>query len=602
MNFELFLINPVTYSKESNKAFSNAFGLTIEKSLNGIGSFSFAVALGQAKFKQAVTHQAGMKHVMVYADGKPYMHGVITSYDSSDIGLTKIECREVLQLLQDSIIEGKYEITNIQSEYVPPSTGVDVADHYDLVQYPYWNKANGLGYWYSRSILMSTPMDNLPSIFEYGLKEDSSGVSMGNGSLARNFIYNRYFTENPKDNYSYMVKSNGVGALCVMPICSEQRPFPQGVLFDLAFSVSEETGEPLGGYVFASVIDSTGEISQMWQHSLPTFNFNNREVSGLYAAARGEVECYYDFKTLETEYLIDRTIVINFNGQRKVLECLGMSFPKSLFDTSKLVSRGAICMSQGTTITSALIGKDTESSIVDFINATSDSISFGMHEGSTPASAYVTKLSYGDSDRWSIISDLLNIEGGVSLRYKESKLGVISYEIVKYDQLQQVVKFTDGSDVFNVEYLKDFADVYNVLTARCNYSHSHNQYSYNNSIEIVLRPDAERPNYLGRLKEKVISSNSIKDIYTLTLWASSIYEEHCYPASPIDFDTLLSADWLNMAFGQTVIMHGLEEGVGISEKLNKISIDTSTGIARISLAKRVSLASALIENRLNANI
>ncbi|GAA5437568.1 hypothetical protein [Deinococcus aquaticus] len=602
MNFELFLINPVTYSKESNKAFSNAFGLTIEKSLNGIGSFSFAVALGQAKFKQAITHQAGMKHVMVYADGKPYMHGIITSYDSSDIGLTKIECREVLQLLQDSIIEGKYEITNIQSEYIPPSTGVDVADHYDLVQYPYWNKANGLGYWYARSILLSPATDKLPSISDYGLKEDSNGVSMGSGELAKNFVYNRYFAENPKDNYSYMVKSNGIGALSVLPICSDEPPYPQGILFDAVYSISETTGEPLDGYVFAAVIDYEGKISQMYQHSLPVFNFNNREVSGLYAAARGEVECYYDFKTLESEYIVDRTIVINFNGQRKITSFEGMSFPKSLFDVSKLNARGAICVSQGTTITSALIGKDSESSIVDFINESSDSIAFSMHEDSAPANAYVTKLSYSDSDRWSIISDLLNIEGGVSLRYKESKLGVISYEIVKYDQLQQVVKFTDGSDVFNVEYLKDFADVYNVLTARCNYSHSHNQYSYNNSIEIVLRPDAERPNYLGRLKEKVVSSNSIKDIYTLTLWASSIYDEHCYPASPIDFDTLLSADWLDMAFGQTVIMHGLEEGVGISEKLNKISIDTSTGIARISLAKRVSLASALLENRLNANI
>lgn len=619
MNYELISIDPLTYRLAGTQAFGSPIGLKIEKEHNQRGSFSFSLASSLAEFESAITTPNGMCQVMAYIEGKPYIHGIISNYTPSDEGYITVECIEILQLLEDNIIEGNYELSNIEMEYVPPATGITDSEATEEKKVAYWDKEKGASYWYSLpteyQLTTRKTQEGSNIVIEettnhkgYYLNEDSKGVT----STGKGTIFNRQLNASGRTNHSLYLESNGITALLVSPICEELPTLGQGIFMDITRpgvppeqSYTADTLNNSRLVVYGKGID--GEIIEYAPGlplatiiPLPTFFNGDVEVSAIYAAMFGTVNVGYTLSETAEDYFLDLFIRINYNGQSKFIEFTGIHYPKSAFDTNLLTARGSLSIVAGSTLTKADIYKEDTKSLLEWMNEASELVSFVAGNESDATLQEFTKLTYSDASRLAIVNDLIELAGTISLDYVGIVNGKPTYAVYDYSTLEQAYKFVGSDDVFNIEYKKDFADVYNVLTARANYTYSNEQYNINNSMQMVIRPDVARPNRLGRLKEKVISSDSIKDIYTLTVWANYIYNEHCYPATPIDFDTYLDDFWIGAKFGQTIVMHGLEEGKGISEKLQGISIDTTTGVASVKLAKRITLQSALLESRIKA--
>lgn len=602
MIFETQVINPVTYTPF--KFLKHVTGITTKVAYNDIGSFSFSVQADFVEFEKMITTPNGQGQILIYADGKPYIQGVIDSYTPNDYGFIDVECTEILQTLKDDIIVGDYRLTNLIQEYMPEET--PNPDEFDMEYY--WGP-NGSGYFAADTYRDST---NKPHINVIDRGEGITYTADSNGAIGiEQHIFPRWLLDKPQPRYTMRLEGEG---------------FPRRFHWTGEHSwgyktIRDSIDAENGLYLVSAPIDPSqtvaGGLINVGPYNLIV---RARTSSGYSDVATVRIDPYisplgrkvtpwqmlfsYPFKA-KFNYAEDSgsvyigfSIVFSYDGEDRLYELPTMPVSKSIIPSYR--NAQAFMMINHPACRYGLVSFERPQfeTHADWLRMVSPDINFNIQQEALEG--YSWSLKYTDADRWQIVKKILELGQHATLQYAGIVGGKPTYRVLHLPDLPNLYKFAEAGEIYNARYEKDFSDTYNVLITSAKKEITQGDLTLVTNFNLTIAPSPERPNRLGRLKKKIASASGIEDIETLTQWALALYEEHSSPSEPVSFNAQLSPFWTDITMGQYITIHGLIEGQTITEQVNNIGIDESTGTVSVELAKRLTLQSALIEARLAA--
>ncbi|WP_234305329.1 hypothetical protein [Deinococcus ficus] len=589
--FEMMIIDPVTYKPRQFNIFRNLADLEATKAYNEIGSFSFSVKSDFVDFETAITTPNGQGQVMIYANGKPYLHGVIDSYTPNDNGFIDVECTEILQLLKDDVVLGELKLSNFIGEYVPPKVG-STTTYDDYVGRSVYFSMAGPSYFY-------VAPHNFNGQNMVQVVETADGLTtQANNDLGQlQTIYPKWLVNTPQD---YKMTMNTVGYLRYFGFTGVQKTStadgdvgtaPDGVLMDLI-------SPSLGQYTMRILAKIGNTPTYVASYDFPTY-VPGTNILVHSALGFGDVTYRFEYSDTPSAYVVSVYVTLSGEGYKHEFSLTNVSVDKSLYSGAKSGS-AFFAIQKGTVVKALSFERSPKQTYATWLETVEGPINFVLIDSSL-GEKWTWKLAFTDTDRWQVVSRLLELMETATLHYVGIEGGRPTYYIYNYELLSTAYKFADSSEVFNVSYEKDFSDTFNVLIARAELEENVNGKIEKTNYEYVIQPSPERPNRLGRLRKRIMNPSGITDLATLTTWALAVYEEHSYPEEPVDFQTFITDFWLDVKLGQYVTVHGLLQGKTITEQVNKVNISFSSGMMKVELARRLTLKSALIEARLQNN-
>jgi len=596
--FELRLINPVTGKTASLGIISKVYGIKVTKAFNDIGSFAFSYLGDIADFEAEITTPDGQAQVLIYSDGKPFTFGTINSYSPSSDNVVDVECVEILNILKEDVLIEGLTLTNWDFEYLPASSPAVDADFNEVDAY--WGE-NGKSLFASEYYLRGE--DNrvitIASESEYGLK-------VGNRPYSYTYIYPRKYIGNIPFRYTVEAESYGMfKSFQFISLQSWNRNSYDVTLPDRegVFVHMQVNPHPTSPYVNSwKLILSTcygGTRVDLAEDVIDGITVDGKYIDANDFALYANCKTTYTFEEQLNGYLVSAKWISTIDDVEYVFEIPSTLVPKPANPIFN--SAGGFVLPIFGTVFKYNIAKENKTSLLDWLKQISPNLDFIESDSGNPIfSQAVNKLSFDTGDRWQVASKIIEIMGAVSLDFEGVQGGKPVYRIYPYETLPNLYKFADGDEVFDVQYQKDYSDVFNILYASCTKEIRLENKTIAEKSNLTIAPNPDRPNRLGRLVKRIMQPDGIEDIETLTKWALAIYEEHSYPEEPIDFTVPISEFWLSIKLGQYITMHGIIQGKAITEQVNKLDIDESTGMVSVELAKRLTLKSALIQARLAA--
>ncbi|MFC3833100.1 MULTISPECIES: hypothetical protein [Deinococcus] len=604
MIFELQLVTPQTYATYS--FFKNVANIKTKKSYNNIGSFSFSVLSSFSDFDRAITTPEGQGQVVIYADGKPYLHGVIDTYSPTESGFVDVSCTEILQLLKDDIIVGDYKLSNYKYEYLPEASPIQDRSNSDF------NEAEVESYWgqYGDSYFVADIYSDSEGTYVNAI-DDGQGVSYyGAASGVRQKIYPRWLINNRQTSYILKMEGTGfprnfyyVGSHNWSNKTSTETQNVGDGIYTTAAPINPSQTTPGGlfnvGPYYLYIKTKNGSTNNFLMNIRidPFTSVLGRKIIPYFMLYNSPFKAVFSYSEDATTFYVGLSITFNVDGEDYTYSNQA-SFNKSYYNGAYNAQAFFMVDSVACKYHSFRFEEVNKENHLDWLNRVSDSISF--IRTTNALTGYSWSLKYTDADKWQIVSKILELGGNATLEYAGIADNKPTYYVHNYSNLEELYKFANGDEIFNVRYEKDFSDTYNVLVASAKRTTNQGNSTLVTTYSITIAPNPDRPNRLGRLKKKIANPSGIEDIETLTQWALSVYDEHSAPSEPVSFNSILDSFWLKTLPGQYITIHGLLEGQTIVEQVNNISIDEGTGTVSVELAKRLTLKSALIEARLAA--
>ncbi|KQR08836.1 hypothetical protein ASF71_10015 [Deinococcus sp. Leaf326] len=556
--YEAVLTDPLSYRVVDRAALGGAFNFTYTESYRSFSAFSFSLKGTVREFEDLISLDSGRAGILLYVNGVQRIQGLIQNYSPSGEGFITVNCSEILAGLDDAW-SGKLDLNNILFEYIPSETGIEAST--DLATlYEYWNKGFG------KSNFFFTPGINNYS----RVGETSEGVVVPEGST--NDLYIRPFSS--RNFFDYTLHIKGLG-----------KPFSRLYLSSSVYI--QFTGNSFDLMSNGSILRSTGSID--------TYTVGGGSQPLIDSLSNAEV--YY--KALVTPTGIEFQVRVKYLG---VFKEYNIPFTYLTLGPSDV----HLSLGNGAGIAKLYVEAPQKRTFLDWLNTVGtgqgDNVQVRFIQGAgARATGTALRLTYTDGNRWSIVSEILELMGNATLEYYGLLQGTPTFFVHDYSELSILNKFYDTGEIFNTSYQKDFANERNVLEIRASDSVKGRSQTTNNTLSITIRPSPERPNRLGKEWKIIQGVEGITDIDTLLKYALSVYEEISSPKEAVDFEVHTSSFWLEVLVGQYVNIFGLPEGKKITEQINSITFTESTGITRIELADRLSLASAFLQARLKAN-
>lgn len=608
MIFEAQVLNPATYETHDFNISQFITDVKTTKAINNIGSFSFSVHSSFSDFEDTITTPDGQGQIILYADGQPYLHGVIDNYSPTETGFVSVSCIEILQVLRDDIILGEFRLNNFLSEYVPdasPTNALDTEGYDKDTLEAYWGQIGDS--YFAADIYTDGTKTFINAL------DDGEGVTFAySGIDSVQKFFPRWMINNRQS--AYTARMEGTGFPRRFHYLGPQNwnaktptypssPGEDGIYVDYSPVDASQTAPGLpfnvGPYYISIKLRNGNSVSTITQLRIDPFTApSGRRVipwsllfnSPFKAAFKYTEDINNYYVSLEVSFMADGYWA-NYSTPRATIfkgNYTGGTNAQAFFMIDRSACKYNVVRFE----------KPVKETHYDWINKVSTSIKF--IKGNKILEGYSNSLRYTDADKWQIVTKLLELSGTGTIAYAGIVNGFPTYKVYDYEKLTTLYKFADGSDIFSVRYEKDFSDTYNVLIANAKSEYKQGNTTVVNNIQVVIQPTPDRPNRLGRLKRRIQNPSGIEDIATLNQWALAVYEEHSHPSEPIDFQAKFDTFWLGVIPGQYITIHGLLEGRTVTEQINKISVDGNSGTVSIELAKRLTLKSVLLEARLSA--
>lgn len=578
--YTLVTLNPSNYRPEDFSALKDAFDISVSKTFNGIGSLSFTVPYTVSDLLAVLDTDSGLAQVLVLLNGRPFFQAVIENYSPEGEGFTRVDAAEVLNLLTEDIYEGTRETTNLFSEYKPSSSGISDSAS-DAERAAFWGK-NGSrqGYFYSY------PESN---------KFSESGNGIVSGFDNGGYLVNRALNNNRVNEFICVVGKSGRLLSYFYYLGSETSGTAEASGLRVQIT-------PFGSMLFEQ--GSTGTWTSVG--SLPAMSdiqIGNTTVPITDALENGDVEYRFTYKVTDTDIKITASVRLTYAGVVRENKSPELSVPLSVLDPS-YVDQAMLNLGPGEGIRYYYLEKTEKETLFDWLNQVAPQIRWTLASTSdSPMNRTATRLSFTDADTWQFVEKILQLAGNISLEYVGVVEGKPAYVIHDYEALTVVRKFYEGDELYEVSYDLDLSDTYNVLIATAVLDNEGETIKTTTNLRIAIQPDETKlAAWLGRKKKKLVKASGIKDIATLTQWAYSLYEENSEPSEAISFKAKLSAEWQSIILGQYIEVFGLPEGRKVREQITNITYDEATSEVAVELAKRVTLASAILEARNSTNI
>lgn len=569
--FEAYLTDPVTYQVLDRVSLRDAFGFTYTENYINFSNFSFSLPSTVREFEDLIATPNGQAGIVLYVNGQVKVQGLIQNYSPTGDGFITVTCAEILAGLDDAW-NGKLDLTNVEFEYQPSEVGID-ANIDRETQYEYWNYGFGKHpFFYSDGITENSRIG-----------ESADGISVGEGNTAvvkvRAFKARKYPT--------YVLHMKGLG-----------KPFTK-------FNLNYEGG-------FSITFDGLKFVLMNGAGTVATTENVERYIIGggqqdIYESL-ANADVYYTFRYSEispTETKISAEVKILYLGVFKTY-----TIPETTIAVASQPAsvEPSVTLSNGAGIARMYVESREMTTFIDWLNTVGEgqegynSVKVRFVQGAgNRAAGHALRLSFDDPNRWQAVSSIIELIGNCTLEYVGVLEGKPTFLVHDFTELPTVRKFYDLGQIFNANYQKDLANVFNVLTIRATDSTQGLTTSVNNTFSITISPTPERPNTLGRLRPMIMGAEGIRDIDTLIQYAFSVYDEHNKATEPIDFETITDTFWLGCVTGQFVTIYGLPEGRIITEQINSMTFNQQQGTIRIELAERLTLVAALMQARLKAN-